>query len=69
MIKPTFAWIHPYPPCGDVPDHSDSTIVATLKKGDGSPGRTPLIITTCTYKGSATGTGPTCEIQRETRAR
>lgn len=69
VVKPTFAWIHPHPPCGDAPDHSDATIVATLKEGDGGPGKTPRIITTCTYKGSATGTGPTCQIQRETRAR
>ncbi len=68
VVKPTFVWIHPHPPCGDAPDHTDATIVATLKEGDGGPGKTPRIITTCTYKGSATGTGPTCQIQRETRA-
>jgi hypothetical protein len=65
-VKAPYTWVHPHPPCGNAPDHSDATIVATLKEGDGRPGRTPLFITTCIYKGSATGTGPACETRQET---
>ena len=64
-VKAPYIWVHPHPPCGNAPDHSDATIVATLKEGEGRPGGTPRFITTCIYKGSATGTGPPCETRQE----
>ena len=65
-VKAPYTWVHPHPPCGNAPDHSDATIVGTLKEGDGRPDKTPLFITTCIYKGSATGTGAACETRQET---
>ena len=66
-VKAPYTWVHPHPPCGDSPDHADATIVGTLAEGEGHPERTPRFITTCTYRGSATGTGAVCETRQETR--
>jgi hypothetical protein len=44
-----FVWFHPHPPCGNTPDHRDATISITVRNPSGA--------FTCTYVGSATGTG------------
>lgn len=60
----TFTWVHPHPPCGNATNHSDVTVVATMEEGSGRPGGTPLVTTVCTYPGSASGTGPACQLKR-----
>lgn len=46
-------WAHPHPPCGQTTDHLDATIVVTVSTSSG--------IWICTYRGSASGTGPPCQ--------
>ncbi len=60
----TFRWTHPHPPCERTSNHSDVTVTATMTEGSGEPGRTPLVTTVCTYPGSDTGRGPSCQIAR-----
>lgn len=62
----TFTWKHPHPPCANASDHSNVTVVAQATEG-GSRGNTPRLVTICTYPGSASGTGPACQLTQPRR--
>lgn len=49
-------WSHPHPPCGDTPDHRDTTIMFTVVD------RTANATIVCSYEGAATGVGPDCTL-------
>ena len=58
-----FKWLHPHPPCASTTDHKDVTVTVVMSEG-GLSGNSPVVLTTCTYRGSESGTGSACTLSR-----